>query len=107
MPNLLKVAMIDTILSLYRQGWSQRRIARELEINRETVARYIKQARAAPKPAIAPTGSEPLQSDAKPAIAPTGSDSLETAPADPSLGSTPARVEHRRGRKSECEPWRD
>ena len=54
MSNRLKVAMIDVILSLHRKGWSQRRIATELDINRETVARYLKLARAAPKPAIAP-----------------------------------------------------
>jgi len=31
--------MIDTIRSLHLRGWSQRRIARELGIDRETVAR--------------------------------------------------------------------
>src|SRR5258708_3587819 len=30
MPNLLKVAMIETILSLQQRGWSQRRSARDL-----------------------------------------------------------------------------
>ena len=65
MSNLLKVAMIDLILSLHRKGWSQRRIAAELEINRETVARYLKQARAAPKPAIAPPGSDSRRASAK------------------------------------------
>ena len=35
MSNHLKVAIIDTIASLYRRGLSQRRIARELEIDRE------------------------------------------------------------------------
>ena len=49
MSNLLKVAMIDIILSLHRKGWSQRRIARELGINRETVARYLKQVTAGAK----------------------------------------------------------
>jgi hypothetical protein len=34
MPNLLKVAMIETILSLHQRGWSQRRIARELGVDR-------------------------------------------------------------------------
>ena len=43
MSNRLKVAMIDLILSLRLKGWSQRRIARELDLNRETVARYLKQ----------------------------------------------------------------
>jgi transposase len=61
MSNHLKVAMIDLILSLYRKGWSQRRIATELDINRETVARYLELARTAPKPANAPPGSVLLQ----------------------------------------------
>ena len=61
MSNHLKVAMIDVILSFHRRGWSQRRIANELGINRETVARHLKRVRAAPKPAIAPFGSDNLE----------------------------------------------
>ena len=57
MSNLLKVAMIDLVLSLHRQGLSQRRIATELRINRETVARYLSWHRDAAKPANAPSGS--------------------------------------------------
>jgi transposase len=91
MSNLLKVAMIEIILSLHRKGWSQRRIARELEINRETVARHLRQVRAAPKPANAPTGSIPLG----------------TEPFVPPLGSAADSVERGHGRRSECEPWRD
>ena len=79
MPYLIKVATIDIILSLHRRGWSQRRIAAELDINRETVARYLKRAKSAPKPANAPTGSDTLESASKPANAPTGSDTLESA----------------------------
>ena len=56
MPHLLKVAVIDTILSLHQRGWSQRRIARELGVDRETVARHLGLARAS-KPANAPIGS--------------------------------------------------
>src|SRR5260370_7552796 len=82
MPNLLKVAMIETILSLQQRGWSQRRIARELGIARETVARYLRQPPAAPKPANAPTGSEGGDRDSKPAIAPIGT-------ASPDDGSKP------------------
>ena len=109
MSNRLKVAMIDVILSLHRKGWSQRRIATELEINRETVARYLKQARAAPKPAIAPSGSDSPEPAPKPAIAPPGSDSLEIAPnADvPPLTSASDDGSRARGRPSDCEPWRD
>jgi IS30 family transposase len=74
MPYLLKVATIDIIFSLHRRGWSQRQIARELDINRETVARYLKQASAASKPANAPPGSEGKRSGSKPANAPPGSE---------------------------------
>ena len=73
MANELKVAKVLSIKALHAQGWSQRRIARELEINRETVARHL---RAASKPAKAPTGSEPGVGDSKPAKAPTGSRSI-------------------------------
>ena len=57
MSHLIKVATIDIILSLHRRGWSQRRIASELDINRETVARYLQRSEAASKPANAPAGS--------------------------------------------------
>jgi transposase len=107
MSNLLKVAMIEIILSLHRKGWSQRRIARELEINRETVARYLRQVRTASKPADAPTGSVGPDAASKPANAPTGSTPLETEPIALPPGSVPGSVERGHGRSSECEPWRD
>jgi transposase len=109
MSNLLKVAMIDIILSLHRRGWSQRRIANDLEINRETVARYLKQARAAPKPANAPPGSDIHEAAPKPANAPLGSDTLETTPRTnvPPDGSASDGGGRGHGRPSECEPWRD
>jgi IS30 family transposase len=62
------------------QGWSQRRIAAELDINRETVARYLKRAKSASKPANAPTGSDTLESASNPANAPTGSENVLTGP---------------------------
>jgi transcriptional regulator with XRE-family HTH domain len=57
--NQLKMALIDTIQRLRQQKWSQRRIAKELQIDRETVSRYLGQLEA-PKPATAegaPNGS--------------------------------------------------
>jgi transposase len=59
--NQLKMDIQQTISTLSRGGWSQRRIARELGIDRETVARYRRLARqlAEPKPAISPAGSKP------------------------------------------------
>jgi transposase len=102
MSNLLKVAMIETILSLRQRGWSQRRIARELGIDRETVARQLRQAGAPAKPAIAPTGSADDDGAAKPAIAPIGA--TDTVPG---LGPAPAAAAPQAaGRPSDCEPWR-
>ena len=40
MSNYLKVNLQTTVRSLYEQGWSCRRIARELGINRRTAQRY-------------------------------------------------------------------
>jgi len=104
MSNLLKVAMIETILSLRQRGWSQRRIARELGIDRQTVARYLRQPATPAKPAIAPLGSPPLDDSPKPAIAPLGSTNSPNVSdgepvVDPQRGS-PA------GRPSDCAPWR-
>jgi transposase len=113
MSNLLKVAMIELIRSLHCQGLSQRQIASELGINRETVARYLRQAADASKPAIAPPGSDADGDASKPAIAPPGSDADGDAskPAIAPLGSAPPeQASHsacRRGRRSDCEPWRD
>jgi len=84
--NRLKMDIQITINTLSRSGWSQRRIARELGIDRETVARYRKLARQTeePKPAIPPAGSEVVP-EAKPAISPAG--------------SKPGRLSH-------CEPFK-
>lgn len=85
MVNQLKVANVLSIKALHAQGWSQRRIARELGIDRETVARYLKEASKPapastgsndPKPAKALTGSEGNADVSKPAKAPIGSGSL-------------------------------
>ena len=44
MANQLKVTTVHSILTLRDRGWSQRRIARELGIHRETVGRYVRRA---------------------------------------------------------------
>ena len=81
--NQLKMDIQQTISTLSRGGWSQRRIARELGIDRETVARYRRLARQAeePKPAIPPAGSEPAEGP-NPAIVPPGSE-VATVPSHP------------------------
>ena len=52
MSNVLKVSNQETIRSLHQKGWSERRIARELGVNRRTVRRY------ASKCTILPPGSD-------------------------------------------------
>jgi len=79
--NILNVSLQHSILTLAAHGWSHRRIARELNLNRETVGRYLRLERS--KPAISTPGSE-TDPVAKPAIS--------------TLGSTA-------GRQSLCQPW--
>jgi transposase len=82
MSNVLKVSLQTTIYSLRDRGWSQRRIALELGINRGTVGRYLRLSKSAisttgveggsePKPAISTTGIEGV-GQAKPAISTAG-----------------------------------
>ena len=94
MANHLKVAKVLSIQTLHDQGWSQRRIARELGVSRDSVAKYLRENS---KPAKAPTGSD----DSKPAKAPPGSGS-ETE------GSKPAKAPTGSGAlgRSRCEPFR-
>lgn len=42
MANQLRMAMVEAIIALLGRGWSYRRIARELGVHRETVARYAR-----------------------------------------------------------------
>lgn len=41
MANRLKMANVETILHLHGQNWSNRRIAKELGVHRDTVARIV------------------------------------------------------------------
>ena len=79
MANQIKMAETAAILRLHEQGWSQRKIARDLGLDRGTVNRYL---RLAAKPAIVIPG-EPEVATAKPAILTTGV----------------------AGRQSACAPW--
>jgi hypothetical protein len=63
MSNRLKMADIQAIIALHKKGWRNRRIARELGINRETVAKYIRAGTCAAKPAKAPIGSKIMEDE--------------------------------------------
>jgi transposase len=77
MSNLLKVSEQTTIGSLYQKGWSLRRIATELGVNRRTVRRY------AAKCTIVTAGSENSEGGgegSKCTIVTPGSESSERDP---------------------------
>jgi transposase len=105
------MALIDTIQRLRQQNWSQRRIAKELQMDRETVARYLAQ-QEAPKPAT----SEGALSDSKPATSEgalsdvaspsSTSDLNECSPCTTAVipSSPPASSA---GEASQCAPFRD
>jgi transposase len=90
--NQLKVSIQQSIIALADHGWSQRRIARELQLDRSTVAKYLK-AEAA-KPTTNPAhGSELVES--KPATNPahgSASDPAANAASNPAHGSVSGPV---------------
>jgi transposase len=94
MANQLKMADIQCIMTLHGRGWSGRRIARELGIDRETVTRHVRLL-AGPNPATALTGTEATPGP-KPAIASIGLAAV--------AGSKPAKALP--GSPSQSEPWR-
>jgi hypothetical protein len=67
--NELNVSLQHSILTLAANGWSHRRIARELAIHRETVGRHLRLAGSKPAKVLTGSASDPA---AKPAIALTG-----------------------------------
>ena len=56
--NQLNVSLQHSIVALSAQGWSARKVARELGLNRETVGRYLRLAADVAKPTIPPIGSK-------------------------------------------------
>jgi transposase len=94
MANLLNMAQIESILSLRAQRWSFRRIARELGIHRDTVARRVRLAES--KPAKALTGSDVAEPVSGLETAATAADNRL---AEATAGSAISR--------STCDAWRD
>jgi hypothetical protein len=90
MANRLKMAKVQSILTLRERGWSARRIARALGIDRGTVLRHLRVARA-PNAANAPPGSDAADGGVN---ADSGGSNAANAP----TGSG--------GRTSDCEPYR-
>src|SRR5438093_13250510 len=55
MSNFLKMDLVNAIQALKSKGWSKRRIARELQIDRQTVRRYLRAASNSPPLSIPDT----------------------------------------------------
>jgi transposase len=85
--NQLKVNQQQTIVALFQQGWSKRKIARELGLDRLTVRRYL-----AAADAKSPTDPR------------TGSEAESSKSPTPRTGSEPVGGA---GPESLCEPWRE
>ena len=83
MANRLKMALIDAILSLKARGWSNRRIALELDVDRHTVSRQ--------RALKCRQSAHRHQRERRPRQMP---------PKRPSAGLAAAT-------RSACEPWRD
>ncbi len=96
MANQLKMAVVNAIITLKQRGWSIRRIARELEIDRATVRRHLE---------LAQNGSNPVSDlpigtdNSKPATnAPPGSVADEAGKDQDQSGKLS-------GPGSQCEPY--
>jgi transposase len=136
MANRLNMAKIQAIEQLQALKWSQRKIARELGIDRGAVARHLRRAESDPKAAIPPTGSlhpkaatfppspgtfssradqagcAASDADSKAAIPPTGSESAAgtnlAAQVPSNLPSPDGSTKvSPAGRRSQCETCRE
>jgi transposase len=96
MANQLKVAEVQAILALARSGWSNRHIARQLGVHRETVGRHLRiSVPEDSKPASAPIGSAVLATG--------GSEGVASASAGAPIGSISAAI----SLVSAANPWRE
>lgn len=104
--NQIKVNQQQTIVALHEQGWSKRRIARQLRLDRKTVQRHLRAA-GSKSPTDPRTGSGlPISKSPAPQ---TGSALLADghpepkSPANPRTGSLSLGGA---GPNSLCEPWK-
>jgi transposase len=109
MSNQLKMAEVQAILALARSGWSNRHIARQLGVHRETVSRHRRLDRegeaSTSKPASAPLGSDDVVFGS--GSAPLGSEGAPIRSSPSPLGSDSAPLGPMGGLISAAGPWRE
>jgi transposase len=96
--NRINVSLQQSIIALVERGWSKRRIARELQLDRATVTRQLlAKANAATNPALGSDAAGPPKAATNPAV---GSPEVAAANAasNPALGARP-------GPRSLCAPF--
>ena len=100
--NELKVTQQQTIVALHKQGWSKRKIARDLGIDRQTVRRYLAGAEA--KPPANPQPGSVGENSKSPTNPHTGSAPEGSKPPNPQAGVLALGGS---GPDSLCEPWKE
>jgi transposase len=103
MANQLAMADVQSILTLYARGWSARRIARELSIDRETVGRHVRLSADSKPATIALTGNPAAPGDIAEGAPASVSD--ETAPVGVPI-AVQTQPKALTGKPSRCEAWR-
>ena len=101
MANQKEEAVINAIIELCKAGRSQRAIARDLGIDRETVGRHIRLWREGQSNPAISTAGKTGDREAKPAIPTAGNSTPGESPSDSNPAISTA------GRQSLCEPFRE
>jgi transposase len=104
MANRLKMAQIDAILALHQRRWSVRKIAKELGMHRDTVARHIHEHAQASNQAGAPLGSDSVSPAADGQASPVGADNA--TPSANQAGAPIGSESSAQKQDSLCEPFR-
>ncbi len=105
--NELKVNQQHAIVALYQQGWSKRKIARELGVDRSAVRRYL--AGIDSKPPTNPQAGSEAQNPPAAAESPAPAVGLEDVlpPKPPTNPRTGVLALGGAGPDSLCEPWKE
>jgi transposase len=96
MANILKVHEQQVIAELWARGWSRRRIARELNLDRKTVRRHLRRAKS---PTLSTPGAPELNPLKSPGVSTPGSEPV-SKPLEETLSSE-------NGRPSLCDPHQE